>query len=56
MEDHCFEAKKDVIQCYTARFKNGEPLAGFRSPHNSPNNIVYLENTYPEELIKYSRI
>lgn len=53
MEDHCFEAKKDVIQCYTARFKNGEPLAGFRSPHNSPNNIVYLENTYPEELIKY---
>ena len=53
MEDYCFEAKKDVIQCYTARFKDGEPLAGFRSPHNSPNNIIYLENTYPEELIKY---
>lgn len=53
MEDHCFEAKKDVIQCYTARFKDGENLAGFRSPHNSPNNIVYLKNTYPEELIKY---
>lgn len=53
MEDHCFESRKDVIQCYTARFKDGESLAGFRSPHNSPNNIVYLENTYPEELIKY---
>lgn len=53
MEDHCFEAKKDVIQCYTARFKDGESLAGFRSPHNSPNNIVYLKNTYPEELIEY---
>lgn len=53
IDDHCFEAKKDVIQCYTVRFKNGEPLAGFRSPHNSPNNIIYLENTYPEELIKY---
>ena len=53
LEEHCFEAKREVIQCYTARFKDGEDLAGFRSPHNSPNNIIYLENTYPEELIKY---
>lgn len=53
LEEHCFEAKREVIQCYTARFKEGEDLAGFRSPHNSPNNIIYLENTYPEELIKY---
>ena len=53
LEEHCFEAKREVIQCYTARFKEGEDLAGFRSPHNSPNNIIYLENTYPKELIKY---
>lgn len=53
LEEHCFKTQKDVIQCYTERFKNGEPLAGFRSPHNSPNNIVYLENTYSKELIKY---
>lgn len=53
MEERCFKAERNVIQCYTSRFKDGEPLAGFRSPHNSPNNIVYLKNTYPEELIKY---
>lgn len=53
MEEQSFYVKKDVIQCYTPRFKDGEFLAGFRSPHNSPNNIVYLENTYSKELIKY---
>ena len=53
MEERCFKAERNVIQCYTSRFKDGEPLAGFRSPHNSPNNIVYLKNTYSEELIKY---
>ena len=37
--EQCFEAKDDVIQCYTERFGEGEYLAGFRSPHNSPNNI-----------------
>ena len=41
------------IQCYTTRFKDGERLAGFRSPHNSPNNIVHLVNTYSEEVQKY---
>ena len=34
-------------------FGEGEYLAGFRSPHNSPNNIVYLENVYPEKLMRY---
>ncbi len=28
-------------------------LAGFRSPHNSPNNIVYLENVYPDKIRRY---
>lgn len=51
--DTCFEVKRDVIQCYTSRFKADTYLAGFRSPHNSPNNIVYLENKYPEQLTTY---
>lgn len=51
--EQCFESKDDVIQCYTERFGEGEYLAGFRSPHNSPNNIVYLENVYPEKLMRY---
>lgn len=28
-------------------------LAAFRSPHNSPNNIIHLYNVYPEKLVKY---
>lgn len=43
----------DAIQCYTERFADGEWLAGFRSPHNSPNNIVHLRNVYPEVLQRY---
>lgn len=43
----------DGIQCYTPRFAEGERLAAFRSPHNSPNNIVHLYNVYPERLVKY---
>ena len=42
LEEGCFQQKDDCIQCYTTRFEDGEMLAGFRSPHNSPNNIVYL--------------
>lgn len=53
MEDPSFQNKEDVIQCCTTRFADGEKIAGFRSPHNSPNNIVYLENVYPELLRKY---
>lgn len=53
LNEGCFEQKDDCIQCYTTRFKDGEMIAGFRSPHNSPNNIVYLENVYSKSLIKY---
>lgn len=49
----CFEVVSDGIQCYTPRFAEGERLAAFRSPHNSPNNIVHLYNVYPERLVKY---
>lgn len=53
LEENCFRKIKGGIQCYTSRFKEGEKIAGFRSPHNSPNNIVYLENVYPELVRKY---
>ena len=53
MEENCFEKIGGGIQCYTSRFKEGEKIAGFRSPHNSPNNIVHLENVYPELVRKY---
>lgn len=49
----CFEVVSDGVQCYTPRFAEGERLAAFRSPHNSPNNIVHLYNVYPERLVKY---
>ncbi len=52
-EENCFGQFDDRIQCCTSRFPEGERLAGFRSPHNSPNNIVYLENVYPERVKKY---
>ena len=53
LEENCFEKIEGGIQCYTSRFKDGERIAGFRSPHNSPNNIVHLENVYPEAVKKY---
>ena len=53
LEEECFSVQDDAIQCYTERFPEGERLAGFRSPHNSPNNIICLKNVYPETLIKY---
>ena len=53
VNENCFIQTDDRIQCCTSRFSEGEMLAGFRSPHNSPNNIVYLENVYPDEISKY---
>lgn len=52
-DEGCFEVEKDAIECYTRRFDEGEYLAGFRSPHNAPNNIVHLHNVYPDKIIKY---
>lgn len=53
INEGCFVQKDDCIQCYTTRFGDGEYIAGFRSPHNSPNNIIYLENVYPKSLKTY---
>ena len=53
LNEGCFEVKQDGVQCYTPRFNEGERLAAFRSPHNSPNNIIHLYNVYPDKLVKY---
>ena len=52
-KDKTFSSVKGEIQCFTERFKDGEYLACFRSPHNSKNNISYLHNVYSEEYFKY---
>lgn len=52
-DEGCFEVVEDGVQCYAPRFKENDRLAAFRSPHNSPNNIVHLYNVYPDSLIKY---
>lgn len=42
-----------TIQCYLERFEDGEYLAGFRSPHNSSNNICFFHNHKSEKMQKY---
>ena len=49
----CFGTQQNGIECFTTRFEDGVCLAGFRNPHNSPNNIVHLLNRYPELILKY---
>ena len=51
--EKCFDTHRKGIECYTSRFPDGQCLAGFRSPHNSSNNIVHLINRYPQELMRY---
>ena len=53
LDEGCFEVMNDGVQCYAPRFNKGERLSAFRSPHNSPNNIIHLYNVYPEKLIRY---
>lgn len=51
--DQTFKHEDGCIQCYTTRFNDGEYLAAFRNPHNSPNNICYLHNAYSPEMHRY---
>lgn len=51
--DDSFECEIDSIQCFTNYFDNNEFLAGFRSPHNSCNNILSLHNVYSDKMTKY---
>lgn len=52
-QEGCFKQFECKIQCSTTRFAEGETLAGFRSPHNAPNNIIYMENVYPKAIMRY---
>ena len=52
-KDTTLKTEDGCIQCYTNRFDDGEYLAAFRNPHNSPNNVCYMHNVYSEELQKY---
>ena len=52
-KDPTFTVEDGVTQCYTERFEDGEYLAGFRSPFNSKNNLLYLHNVYSDEMKKY---
>lgn len=56
LSDPTLKSEKGTIQCYTERFKNGEYLASFRSPHNSRNNIGYLHNIKHEYMKKYFKL
>ena len=52
-DDPTFSVEDGAIQCYTSRFGDGEYLAGFRSPHNSRDNILSLHNRYHEYYNRY---
>lgn len=51
--DPTFYQEEDAIQCWTARFDDGEYLAAFRSPFNARNNMGYLHNHYHLYMDKY---
>ena len=53
LSDPTFEIEDGTMQCYTARFNNGEYLAEFRNPFNSRSNLGYLHNHYHEYFDKY---
>ena len=53
LSDPTFDVEDTATQCYTERFDDGEYLAEFRSPFNSPNNMGYLHNKYHPLLKKY---
>lgn len=53
LQDPTFKQEDDCMQCYTARFEDGEYLAEFRSPFNSQLNMGYLHNTYHPYWEKY---
>ncbi|NFN94912.1 hypothetical protein FDB28_12620 [Clostridium botulinum] len=39
--------------CYCKRFKDGEEIGAFRSPHNSMNNIMVFKNNISNDMDKY---
>ena len=51
--DPTLHKEDGCIQCYTTQFNDGEYLAAFRNPHNSPNNICHFHNVYSKEMERY---
>lgn len=52
-DEGIFTIRDDCIECSTPRFGHNEKLAGFRSPHNSPANILPLYNIHNDIIDKY---
>lgn len=46
------ESLPNKNSCYCKRFKYGKTLGCFRSPHNSPNNIMVFYNDYNENIME----
>lgn len=55
-KDPTFDVEEGTIQCWTERFKDGEYLAGFRSPFNSQNNLGFYHNHYHEYFDRYFKL
>lgn len=53
LNDPTFKTEDGTVQCYTARFEDGEYLAEFRSPFNSCHNLGYLHNRHHPIWDKY---
>lgn len=53
LSDPTFETEDEAMQCWTARFKDGEYLAEFRSPFNSCHNLGHLHNHYHPYFDEY---
>lgn len=53
LSDPTLNKECGTIQCWTARFADGEYLAEFRNPFNSRNNLGCMHNHYHEYFDKY---
>lgn len=52
-QDETLPVSDDYISVYTPLFEDGEYLASFRNPHNSPNNSGYNRNYKHHLMTKY---
>ncbi|MCS6103594.1 hypothetical protein DWV12_07605 [Clostridium botulinum] len=52
ISEYMDETLPNKNSCYCKRFKN-EKIGAFRSPHNSPSNILYFQNNINEKMNKY---
>ncbi|NFH99486.1 hypothetical protein FDB15_04015 [Clostridium botulinum] len=52
ISEYIDETLPNKNSCYCNRFGECE-IGAFRSPHNSPNNILYFENHIDEKMDKY---